>query len=125
MTESPQQKLHVAFASAEAAPFVKTGGLGDVAGSLPQALKAAGAEVVVLVPKYDTIAQEYKNRMEHLCDFYVPLGWRNEYCGIERLNHRGVDYLFIDNERYFSRGYPYGFFDDGERFAFFSKAIVE
>ena len=77
MTESPQQKLHVAFASAEAAPFVKTGGLGDVAGSLPQALKAAGAEVVVLVPKYDTIAQEYKDRMEHLCDFYVPLGWRN------------------------------------------------
>lgn len=125
MTESNQQKLHVAFASAEAAPFVKTGGLGDVAGSLPQALKAAGAEVVVLVPKYDTIAQEYKDRMEHLCDFYVPLGWRNEYCGIERLNHRGVDYLFIDNERYFSRGYPYGFFDDGERFAFFSKAIVE
>ena len=125
MTESPQQKLHVAFASAEAAPFVKTGGLGDVAGSLPQALKAAGAEVVVLVPKYDTIAQEYKDRMEHMCDFYVPLGWRNEYCGIERLNHRGVDYLFIDNERYFSRGYPYGFFDDGERFAFFSKAIVE
>lgn len=125
MTESTQQKLHVAFASAEAAPFVKTGGLGDVAGSLPQALKAAGAGVVVLVPKYDTIAQEYKDRMEHLCDFYVPLGWRNEYCGIERLNHRGVDYLFIDNERYFSRGYPYGFFDDGERFAFFSKAIVE
>lgn len=125
MTESTQQKLHVAFASAEAAPFVKTGGLGDVAGSLPQALKAAGAEVLVLVPKYDTIAQEYKDRMEHLCDFYVPLGWRNEYCGIERLNHRGVDYLFIDNERYFSRGYPYGFFDDGERFAFFSKAIVE
>ena len=79
----------------------------------------------MLVPKYDTIAQEYKDRMEHLCDFYVPLGWRNEYCGIERLNHRGVDYLFIDNERYFSRGYPYGFFDDGERFAFFSKAIVE
>ena len=125
MTESTQQKLHVAFASAEAAPFVKTGGLGDVAGSLPQALKSAGAEVVVLVPKYDTIAQEYKERMEHLCDFYVPLGWRNEYCGIEHLNHRGVDYLFIDNEHYFSRGYPYGFFDDGERFAFFSKAIVE
>lgn len=125
MSESTPSKMHIAFASAEAAPFVKTGGLGDVAGSLPHALKAAGAEVVVLVPKYDTIAQEYKDRMEHLCDFYVPLGWRNEYCGIERLNHQGVDYLFIDNERYFSRGYPYGFFDDGERFAFFSKAIVE
>ena len=117
--------MKILYVASEVAPFVKTGGLGDVAGSLPQALKAAGAEVVVLVPKYDTIAQEYKNRMEHLCDFYVPLGWRNEYCGIERLNHRGVDYLFIDNERYFSRGYPYGFFDDGERFAFFSKAIVE
>lgn len=125
MSDATPSKLHIAFASAEAAPFVKTGGLGDVAGSLPQALKAAGADVVVFVPKYDTIAQEYKDRMEHLCDFYVPLGWRNEYCGLERLNHKGVDYLFVDNEHYFSRGYPYGFFDDGERFAFFSKAVVE
>lgn len=125
MSDATPSKLHIAFASAEAAPFVKTGGLGDVAGSLPHALKVAGADVVVFVPKYDTIAQEYKDRMEHLCDFYVPLGWRNEYCGLERLNHEGVDYLFVDNERYFSRGYPYGFFDDGERFAYFSKAIVE
>ena len=125
MSDATPSKLHIAFASAEAAPFVKTGGLGDVAGSLPHALKAAGADVVVFVPKYDTIAQEYKDRMEHLCNFYVPLGWRNEYCGLERLNHEGVDYLFVDNERYFSRGYPYGFFDDGERFAYFSKAIVE
>ena len=125
MSDATPSKLHIAFASAEAAPFAKTGGLGDVAGSLPHALKAAGADVVVFVPKYDTIAQEYKDRMEHLCDFYVPLGWRNEYCGLERLNHEGVDYLFVDNERYFSRGYPYGFFDDGERFAYFSKAIVE
>lgn len=125
MSDTTPSKLHIAFASAEAAPFVKTGGLGDVAGSLPHALKAAGADVVVFVPRYDTIAQEYKDRMEHLCDFYVPLGWRNEYCGLERLNHEGVDYLFVDNERYFSRGYPYGFFDDGERFAYFSKAIVE
>lgn len=125
MSDATPSKLHIAFASAEAAPFVKTGGLGDVAGSLPHALKAAGADVIVFVPKYDTIAQEYKDRMEHLCDFYVPLGWRNEYCGLERLNHEGVDYLFVDNERYFSRGYPYGFFDDGERFAYFSKAIVE
>ena len=125
MSDTTPSKLHIAFASAEAAPFVKTGGLGDVAGSLPHALKAAGADIVVFVPRYDTIAQEYKDRMEHLCDFYVPLGWRNEYCGLERLNHEGVDYLFVDNERYFSRGYPYGFFDDGERFAYFSKAIVE
>ena len=125
MSDATPSKLHIAFASAEAAPFVKTGGLGDVAGSLPHALKAAGADVVVFVPKYDTIAQEYKDQMDHLCDFYVPLGWRNEYCGLERLNHNGVDYLFVDNEHYFSRGYPYGFFDDGERFAFFSKAVVE
>ena len=125
MPDNTPSKLHVAFASAEAAPFVKTGGLGDVAGSLPQALKAAGADVVVFVPNYDTIAQKYKDQMDHLCDFYVPLGWRNEYCGLERLNHKGVDYLFVDNEHYFSRGYPYGFFDDGERFAFFSKAVVE
>lgn len=125
MSDTTPSKLHIAFASAEAAPFVKTGGLGDVAGSLPHALKAAGADVVVFVPNYDTIAQEYKDQMDHLCDFYVPLGWRNEYCGLERLNHKGVDYLFVDNEHYFSRGYPYGFFDDGERFAFFSKAVVE
>ena len=125
MTQKTDTRLHVVFASGEAAPFVKTGGLGDVAGSLPQALAAAGADVVVMVPKYDTIAAEYTEQMEHVGEFYVPLGWRNEYCGIERLNHNGVDYLFLDNEHYFHRGYPYGFFDDGERFAFFSKAVVE
>ncbi|MRX79655.1 glycogen synthase GlgA [Enorma sp. HF-1365] len=117
--------MQVVFASAEAAPFVKTGGLGDVAGSLPRALVAAGADVIVMVPKYGTIASEYTDRMEHVADFYVSLGWRNEYCGLERLVIDGVTYLFIDNERYFKRDYPYGFFDDGERFAFFSKAVTE
>ena len=125
MSSNTSQAMQVVFASAEAAPFVKTGGLGDVAGSLPQALEAAGARTVVMVPKYDSIAQEFRDSMEHLCEFYVPLGWRNEYCGLERIEWRGVTYLFLDNERYFGRGYPYGFFDDGERFAFFSKAIVE
>ena len=119
------KKMQVVFASAEAAPFVKTGGLGDVAGSLPRALVAAGADVIVMVPKYGTIASEYTDRMEHVADFYVSLGWRNEYCGLERLVIGGVTYLFIDNERYFKRDYPYGFFDDGERFAFFSKAVTE
>ena len=119
------KKMQVVFASAEAAPFVKTGGLGDVAGSLPRALVAAGADVIVMVPKYGTIASEYTDRMEHVADFYVSLGWRNEYCGLERLVFDGVTYLFIDNERYFKRDYPYGFFDDGERFAFFSKAVTE
>ncbi len=120
-----EKKMQIVLASAEVAPFVKTGGLGDVAGSLPRALVEAGAEVIVMVPKYGSIAEEYKSRMEHLCDFYVSLGWRNEYCGLERLDQDGVIYLFVDNEHYFNRSYPYGFFDDGERFAFFSKAICE
>lgn len=119
------KKMQIVFASAECAPFVKTGGLGDVAGSLPAALVRAGAEVIVMVPKYATIKDEYKAQMEHFSDFYVSLGWRNEYCGLEKLEHDGVTYMFVDNERYFARDYPYGFFDDGERFAFFSKAITE
>lgn len=119
------KKMQIVFASAECAPFVKTGGLGDVAGSLPAALVHAGAEVIVMVPKYATIKDEYKAQMEHFSDFYVSLGWRNEYCGLEKLERDGVTYMFIDNERYFARDYPYGFFDDGERFAFFSKAITE
>lgn len=125
MPDTTPHRLGVVFASAEAAPFVKTGGLGDVAGSLPSALNAAGADVIVMVPKYATIADEYKAQMEHVGEFYVPLGWRNEYCGLERLVHDGVTYIFIDNERYFGRSYPYGFFDDGERFAYFSKAVCE
>ncbi len=124
MTDS-SKKMQIVFASAECAPFVKTGGLGDVAGSLPAALVRAGAEVIVMVPKYATIKDEYKAQMEHFADFYVSLGWRNEYCGLEKLERDGVTYMFIDNERYFARDYPYGFFDDGERFAFFSKAITE
>lgn len=119
------KKMQIVFASAECAPFVKTGGLGDVAGSLPAALVRAGAEVIVMVPKYTTIKDEYKAQMEHFADFYVSLGWRNEYCGLEKLERDGVTYMFVDNERYFARDYPYGFFDDGERFAFFSKAITE
>ena len=120
-----KKKMQVVLASAEAAPFVKTGGLGDVAGSLPAALVKEGADVIVLVPKYSTIPAEYKNEMEHIGEFYVSLCWRNEYCGMERLVRDGVTYIFLDNERYFDRSYPYGFFDDGERFAFFSKAVTE
>lgn len=120
-----KNKMQVVFASAEVAPFVKTGGLGDVAGSLPQELVKDGAEVIVMCPKYATIPDVFKSRMEHFCDFYVNLGWRNEYCGLEKLEEGGVTYLFIDNEHYFNRSYPYGFYDDGERFAFFSKAICE
>ena len=87
------KKMQIVFASAECAPFVKTGGLGDVAGSLPAALVRAGAEVIVMVPKYATIKDEYKAQMEHFADFYVSLGWRNEYCGLEKLEHDGVTYM--------------------------------
>ena len=121
-----KRKLRVLFASSEAVPFIKTGGLGDVAGSLPKALNETGAaEVRVIIPKYKNIPDEYKNKMTHVCDFYMMLGWRHVYCGIETLTHQGVTYYFVDNEYYFKRDNAYGYFDDGERIAFFSKAVCE
>lgn len=117
--------MRVLFASSEAVPFVKTGGLADVAGSLPRALKHAGARVAVILPKYGSIPQEYRDRMKHVTDFNVPLAWRNDYCGIDKLTLQGLDFYFIDNESYFKRDGLYGYYDDGERFAFFSKAICE
>jgi len=122
---SEKQDLKVLFAVFEAVPFIKTGGLGDVGGSLPWALKQAGVNVRLIMPKFDAIPEEYRERMTHVTDFNVPLGWRNLYCGIEKLVHRGVTCYFVDNEYYFRRGAAYGFFDDGERIAFFSKAVVE
>lgn len=120
-----RRKLRVLFASFEAVPFMKTGGLGDVAGSLPQALKDAGCEIRVMIPKFATMPELFKSQLQHVCDFYVSLGWRNLYCGIEKLTYKGVIYYFVDNEYYFMRDRAYGYFDDGERIAFFSKAIVE
>ncbi|MDD6043722.1 MAG: glycogen synthase GlgA [Eubacteriaceae bacterium] len=120
-----RRKPRVLFATSEAVPFMKTGGLGDVAGSLPKELKQSGVEVRVIMPKYKKIDEKYTKRMKHVCDFYMPLGWRNVYCGIEKLTHKGVVYYFVDNEYYFGRDNAYGYFDDGERIAFFSKAIVE
>ena len=93
-----RRKLRVLFAAFEAVPFMKTGGLGDVGGSLPQALRAAGCECRVIIPKFMTIPEEYKSKMTHVTDFYVSLGWRNVYCGIEKLTHKGVVYYFVDNE---------------------------
>ena len=119
------KKAKVLFATFEAVPFVKTGGLGDVGGSLPGALNKAGAEVRVILPKFATIPQRYRDAMTHVTDFYVELGWRRQYCGIEMLEYNGVIWYFVDNEYYFGRSYPYGFFDDGERIAFFSKAVCE
>jgi len=118
-------KPKVLFATFEAVPFVKTGGLGDVGGSLPGALNKAGCDCRVVLPKFATIPQEYKDQMEHVTDFYLYLGWRSQYCGVEKLEMGGVTWYFLDNEYYFGRDYPYGFFDDGERIAFFSKAICE
>ena len=124
-TNAKRRKIRVLFATSEAVPFVKTGGLADVAGSLPRALKHAGARVAVILPKYSAIPQEYQDQMRHVADFTVPLSWRNDYCGIERLTLQGLDFYFVDNESYFKRDGLYGHFDDGERFAFFSKAVCE
>lgn len=125
MSDKVRRKIKILFAASEAVPFVKTGGLGDVAGSLPVALKEAGAKVSVILPKYGFIPAEYREQMKHIADFYVPLAWRSVYCGIEKITHDGVSFYFVDNEAYFKRDAAYGYFDDGERFAFFSKAICE
>ena len=123
--EGKRRKLKILMATSEAVPFAKTGGLGDVAGSLPQALIAEGAKCSVIMPKYSTIPWEFQEKMEHLGEMYVPLAWRSVYCGVEHLVYDGVDFYFLDNEHYFKRDTIYGHFDDGERFAFFSKAICE
>lgn len=117
----------ILFVGSEALPFAATGGLGDVLGSLPKALKDAGGDEVdirVVIPLYDKIAQEYKDRMRFLCSFTVPLAWRNLYCGVKTLDKDGVTYYFIDNEYYFKRGPLYGHYDDGERYAYFCKAVM-
>ncbi|NLV85683.1 MAG: glycogen synthase GlgA [Clostridiales bacterium] len=116
--------MNVLFAVSEAAPFVKTGGLADVAGSLPAALKLAGTDTRVILPLYSAIKDEYRSKMEFLFYTYVDLGWRHQYCGLFSLEHEGVTFYFIDSEYYFKRDKIYGCMDDGERFAFFSKAIV-
>lgn len=118
-------KPGVLFAASEAVPFIKTGGLGDVAGTLPLALKEAGCDIRVILPKLSSIPEEYKAQMRHVADFHVPVGWRSQYCGLEVLEHKGVTFYFLDNEYYFRRDQAYGFFDDGERMAFFSRGILE
>lgn len=125
MADRIRRKIRVLVAASEAVPFAKTGGLGDVVGSLPRALKRAGVKVGVILPKYGTIPEAYQDSMRHVAEFYVPLAWRSVYCGIEKLSYQGLDFYFVDNEAYFKRDTCYGYFDDGERFAFFSKAICE
>lgn len=117
--------MRLFFAASEVAPFIKTGGLADVAGSLPKALAKLGHDVRVILPLYSSIPPVWRRQMTFLKHFYFPLSWRNAYCGLFSLEYEGLTYYFIDNEYYFKREALYGQFDDGERFAYFSRAIVE
>lgn len=119
--------MKILFAASEAAPYIKTGGLGDVASALPKALCAdPDAQVCVFLPYYKSIKSNPKWEMEFITSFNVPLGWRNQYCGlIHAVTDSNLHYYFIDNEYYFYRDSAYGYNDDGERFAFFSKAVLE
>ena len=117
--------MKILFAASEVAPFIKTGGLADVAGSLPGSLAALGHEVKVILPLYEGIGEKWRSQMTFLKHFNVSLSWRHVYCGIFELVRDGVTYWFVDNEYYFKRLQLYGHFDDCERFAFFSRAIIE
>ncbi len=121
------KKTHasILFTAFEAAPFSKTGGLGDVAGSLPYYVNSRKFDIRVVLPKLSAIPEEFTSEMEFLCDFNVQLGWRNQYCGLYKLVRDGLTFYFLDNEYYFKRANIYGEFDDGERVAFFSKAVLD
>lgn len=120
-------KKSVLFALSECVPFIKSGGLADVGGSLPAALSDSGqADVSVIMPLYSAIPQKLLEGMEHVCDFHLKLGWRNKYCGIEKLEHGGVTYYFVDNKEYFFTDYLYGYGSyEAERFAYFNTAVLE
>ncbi len=117
--------MNILFASSEVAPFIKSGGLADVAGSLPQALAQMGHDVRVILPLYERIGQQWRDQMNFLQCFHVHLAWRTPYCGLFELKKDGVTYYFVDNEHYFKRYDIYGHYDDAERFAFFSRAVIE
>ena len=116
--------MNILFAASEVAPFIKTGGLADVAGSLPKHLAAQGHDVKVILPLYEGIGPEWRKQMKFLLHFNVRVAWRNPYCGLFELRRDNVSYLFVDNEYYFKRAAIYGHYDDGERFTYFSRAIV-
>ncbi|WP_110927964.1 glycogen synthase GlgA [Bacillus massiliglaciei] len=117
--------MNVLFAASECAPFIKTGGLGDVIGALPKALQKQGINISVILPKFGDLPFRYKEEMEYITSIEVPVGWRRQFCGIEKLVADGITYYFLDNEYYFKRHGSYGFYDDGERFAFFSRGVLE
>ena len=114
--------MNILFISTEAEPFAKSGGLGDVIGSLPRELNKLGADARVMLPLYKSIHHKYQAKMKFIRDFTVTLSWRSQYCGIYQMEYEGVNFYFIDNEQYFSRDSYYGYYDDGERFAYYSKA---
>lgn len=117
--------MKILFVAAECAPFFKTGGLGDVAGALPPSLKKYGNDVRVVVPYFAGMKTEYREQTKDLLHFVVNVGWRKQYCGIKYLKAHGIRYYFIDNLYYFNRPKLYGYYDDGERFAFFQQAVIE
>lgn len=117
--------MKILFTAAECAPFFKTGGLGDVAGALPKSMAKKGNEVKVVLPFYTKMPEKYQSQLTDLFNFYVAVGWRNEYCGVKVLELEGVEYYFLDNKYYFDRPDLYGYYDDGERFAFFQQAVIE
>ena len=118
--------MKILFAATEAHPFIRTGGLGDVIGSLPEKIAQIGNDVRVIIPKYSVIKDELKAEMKSIKKIYVKVGWRNQYCGIEMIKHKNVTFYFVDNEYYFKRdGELYGHYDDAERFAFFDRAVLE
>ncbi|MDY5612529.1 glycogen synthase GlgA [Dysosmobacter sp.] len=116
--------MKILYATSEAVPFCKTGGLADVAGSLPAALAAEGAEVAVVLPLYQKVKEKFGDQLRFECYDFVDLAWRHSYCGLFSLERDGVTWYFLDNEQYFNRPDLYGYMDDGERFGFFSRAIV-
>ena len=117
--------MKILYAASEAVPFCKTGGLADVAGSLPPALAAEGAEVAVILPLYQRVKEKFGGELEFVCSEYIDLAWRSCYCGLFRTERAGVTWYFVDNEQYFLRPDLYGYDDDGERFGFFSRAVVK
>ncbi|WP_196594393.1 glycogen synthase GlgA [Pectinatus sottacetonis] len=116
--------LKLLYVASEASPFVKTGGLGDVAGSLPKELKKQNIDVRVVIPKYSTIAEQYRSNMKNIYSGSLKIAWREKYFGIETLKHNNVTFYFIDNEDYFKRDGYYGYDDDDERFTFFCRAVL-
>ena len=118
--------MKILFAASECVPFVKTGGLADVVGALPKQIRKSGEDVRVILPLYSAIDQKWRDQMEHVVFFYINLGWRRQYVGIEKLVYDDITFYFVDNKQYFQRNYIYGLGgDEGERYTYFCRAVLE